>query len=87
MHKIATSFPDVKDGVSTETLPDGLNPRQCPIIAAHFFGVFPTDLRRHRQAEHLHRLGSRPVLEALVEVAAGRPLDTVLAEYGREVGQ
>ncbi len=33
------------------------------------------NLHRQRQAEHLHRLGARPVLEALVEVADGRDLN------------
>ena len=42
-----------------------------------------TNLRRQRLAERLHRLGPRPVLEALAEVEAGKPLDTVLAEYAR----
>ncbi len=37
------------------------------------------DLRRQRAAEHLHGLGPRPVLEALVEVEAGADLDSVLA--------
>ncbi len=34
------------------------------------------NLRRQRQAERLHRLGPRPMLEALAEVEAGRTLDT-----------
>ena len=41
------------------------------------------DLRRQRAAEHLHGLGPRPVLEALVEVEAGADLDRVLADYAR----
>lgn len=41
------------------------------------------DLRRQRAATHLHRLGPRPVLEALGEVAAGRDLDRVLDSYAR----
>ena len=39
--------------------------------------------RRERLAEHLHRLGSRPCLEALIEVAAGADLDGVLTRFSR----
>ncbi len=38
---------------------------------------------RERLAEHLHRLGSRPCLEALIEVADGADLDGVLTRYSR----
>lgn len=38
-------------------------------------------LRRERHARHLHRLGARPVYEALIEVADGEDLDDVLARY------
>ena len=41
------------------------------------------ELRRQRAAEHLHGLGPRPVLEALVEVEAGADLDSVLADFAR----
>ena len=40
-------------------------------------------LRRQRAAEHLHRLGPRPVLEALIEVGVGRDIDDVLARFGK----
>ena len=40
-------------------------------------------LRRERLAEHLHRLGERPCLEAMIEVAAGADLDAVLTRYSR----
>ncbi len=39
------------------------------------------DLKRQRRVEHLHLLGPRPLLEALIEVAAGVELDAVLADY------
>ena len=39
--------------------------------------------RRQHLARHLHACGPRPVLEALLEVEAGRPLDAVLADFGR----
>ena len=67
----------------------------CPIIARHWFGVEPlrpigeiaagiaADLKRQRQVARLHSLGPRPVLEALIEVAAGAELDIVLADYAR----
>ncbi len=45
-------------------------------------GVCP-DLRRQRQAAHLHRLGPRPVCEALTEVANGAGLDDVLGAFAR----
>ncbi len=41
------------------------------------------NLRRQRRAEHLHGLGPRPVLEALVEVEAGADLDSVLADFAQ----
>lgn len=34
-------------------------------------------------ARHLHRLGPRPVLEAMLEVEAGRSVADVLARYSR----
>lgn len=40
-------------------------------------------LRRQRQAEHLHRLGPRPVLEALIEAAETGDLDATLERFGR----
>lgn len=42
-----------------------------------------SDPRRQHLARHLHRLGPRPVLEAMQEVERGRPLDLVLDEFGR----
>ncbi len=60
-----------------------LDPDRHHIILQHVFGTNPAELRRQRQAEHLHRLGARPVLEALIEVANGRDLDCVLADFGR----
>jgi hypothetical protein len=39
--------------------------------------------RRQHLARHLHACGPRPVLEALLEVEAGRPLDEVLHAFGR----
>lgn len=41
------------------------------------------DLRFQRAAAHLHRLGPRPVLEALIEVANGHDLYRVLANFAR----
>ena len=59
------------------TRPQGLIP--IGVIAAKIVA----DLRRQRTAEHLHGLGPRPVLEALVEVEAGADLDSVLADFAR----
>jgi hypothetical protein len=39
--------------------------------------------RRQRLARSLWESGPRPVLEALLEVEAGQPLDRVLERYGR----
>jgi hypothetical protein len=39
--------------------------------------------RRQRLAANLHISGPRPVLEALLELEAGRALDEVLERYGR----
>lgn len=41
------------------------------------------DHHRQRRAVHLHDLGPRAVLEALLELEQGRDLDEVLADYGR----
>jgi hypothetical protein len=39
--------------------------------------------RRQRLSAHLHAAGPRPVLEALISVSEGRPLDDVLEDFGR----
>jgi hypothetical protein len=39
--------------------------------------------RRQRQARHLHRRGPRCILEALIAVDSGEPLDAVLADFER----
>lgn len=39
--------------------------------------------RRQRLAAHLHDCGPRPVLEALLAVASGQPLDRVLEDFAR----
>ena len=39
--------------------------------------------RRQRQTAHLHAAGPRPVLEALIAVEKGEPLDTVLEDFAR----
>ena len=38
---------------------------------------------RQRQTAHLHEAGPKPVLEALIAVAAGEDLDAVLADFAR----
>jgi len=43
----------------------------------------PRSVRRQHLARHLHACGSRPVLEALVAVDDGQPLDAVLEDFGR----
>ena len=39
--------------------------------------------RRQLQVQHLHRCGPRCILEALIAVEAGQPLDAVLADFKR----
>jgi hypothetical protein len=39
--------------------------------------------RRRRLCAHLHSAGPRPVLEALLAVDSGQPLDDVLEDFGR----
>ncbi len=75
--------------------PADFDPAAFPILARHFFGIEPlhpigpiaaeivANPRRQRAAEHLHNLGPRPVLEALVEVEAGADLDRVLADFAQ----
>jgi hypothetical protein len=38
-------------------------------------------VRRQHLCKHLQRAGSRPILEALLAVEAGQPLDDVLESY------
>ena len=39
--------------------------------------------KRQRQVRHLHACGVRPVLECLIDVAAGRDLDEALTDFAR----
>lgn len=39
-------------------------------------------VRRRELAEHLRQLGARSILEALLEVERGEPVDSVLASFG-----
>jgi hypothetical protein len=39
--------------------------------------------RRIQLSAHLHAAGPRPVLEALIAVDSGQPLDDVLEDFGR----
>lgn len=39
--------------------------------------------KRRRLAAHLYRCGRRPVLEALIAVDRGQPLDEVLTDFAR----
>jgi hypothetical protein len=43
----------------------------------------PRSARRQHLVHHLHAAGPRPVLEALLEVAAGQDLEAVLQRYQR----
>ena len=84
-----------KSDSAPDSAPADFDATANPIISRHFFGVEPfrqigkitdnvvADLIRQRQVARLLSLGPRPVLEALIEVAAGAELDTVLADYAR----
>jgi hypothetical protein len=59
---------------------------------AHYLGggvndIAPPDnrrsIRRQHLCKHLHASGSRPVLEALLAVEDGQPLDDVLEDFTR----
>ena len=39
--------------------------------------------KRQHQVAHIYAAGPRAVLEALLDVAAGKPLDDVLKAFGR----
>jgi hypothetical protein len=41
------------------------------------------NIQRQQQVSHLYQAGPRPVLEALLAVAAGQSLDDVLADFAR----
>ncbi len=78
-----------------DTVPVDFDAADHPILAAHWFGLAPlrssgqiavkapAGLRRHRQFEHVHRLGPRAIEELAVEVANGEDLDSALAAYDR----
>ena len=66
-------------GLTVERIACSSPCRRLGVICAEIVA----DLRRQRLAERLHRLGPRPVLEALAEVEAGKPLDSVLVEFAR----
>ncbi len=77
------------------TVPVDFDAAEHPILAAHWFGIetlrsigpipveAPASLRRHRQFEHVHRLGPRAVEELAVEVANGADLGRALEAYQR----
>jgi hypothetical protein len=43
----------------------------------------PRNARRQRLVLHLHAAGSRPTLEALLDVPGGRDLDETLEDFAR----
>jgi hypothetical protein len=49
---------------------------------AHIIHATTTD-KLFRQAQHLHRCGPRPILEALIAVEKGNSLKSVLADFER----
>ena len=83
------------DDSAAELTSADIDPDTYPLIAQHWFGVeppcaigqihttTPTSLRRHRQFEHVHRLGPRAIEELAVEIANGEDLDRALSAYDR----
>ena len=81
--------------IGPNTVPVDFDAADHPILAAHWFGLAPlrpigqipveapASLRRHRQFEHVHRLGPRAIEEMAVEIANGEDLDRILAAYER----
>ncbi len=77
------------------TVPVDFDAAEHPILAVHWFGLAPlrpigqiavealSSLRRHRQFEHLHRLGPRATEELVIEVVNGADLDHALEAYQR----
>ena len=43
--------------------------------------LYHRNIQRQQQVSHLYQAAPRPVLEALIAVAAGQPLDAVLADF------
>lgn len=80
---------------AAELTPAEIDSVAYPIIAQHWFGFGPArasaqvrttalaSLRRHRQFEHVHRLGPRAIEELAIEVANGEDLDRALSAYDR----
>jgi hypothetical protein len=62
---------------------DRLNTSEHKLAATAVQAARARTPRRQHLARHLHAAGPRPVLEALLELEAGRPLDAVLESYGR----
>ena len=77
------------------TIPVDFDAAAYPILSRHWFSVEPlhpintitaeasASLRRHRQFEHVHKLGPRAVEELTVEIAGGEDLDRALEAYQR----
>ncbi len=63
--------------------PAGTIETPCTRSAGAQASVPVTAVWRQRAAARLHDLGPRPVLEALIAVAAGGDLDDVLADFAR----
>ena len=87
MHNLIASFPESKPKPVAEELPVDFDPVANPILAEHFFGIPPADLRLQRQAESLHALGPRPIFEFCRELAEahgiGADIQRRLAKYAR----
>ncbi len=84
---VAATALDSKDYPPAGSLPNGLDPQLLPIIASHWFGVPPAELRLQRLAENLHALGPRSVFEFCREIAEahdiGADVQRRLERYAR----
>jgi hypothetical protein len=69
--------PKIKAATEEAILGSGEKDKACVNVGSK------RSARRQRLSAHLHAAGPRPVLEALLAVEAGQPLDAVLEEFGR----
>ena len=81
--------PSLTNRGGPNTVPIDFDAADHPILSRHWFAIEPpvaeasASLRRHRQFEHVHRLGPRAVEELTVEIAGGEDLDRALEAYQR----
>ena len=70
-----------------DTLPDNLDPVRHRIIAEHWFGLTPEDLRFQRNVQRLHDLGPGPLLYALREIGQRHSIATTVERTVEQYAQ